>query len=1578
MFCLTYLVGFFMKKYFLFIALFCGLLLSSLTFAEAKDKKVSDETQRISQIVEPPAFVFQTSFPRGATAADLRPLSTGYYFVDSDDDVPDYWRPNVEYIDTTDEPNLWRRIIQGPRMRSQQYWIDNPDEGLRFFRNPAYPSDTYDFFEGPTDSTDDAIAGPIPIGFNFYFNGIRFDSFYVSTNGIIALSNRRYYYNSAGERAVPPGSQDCYDPMSMDWFAPNRSHNSPSGNGLDDPLADDYGYRYAVCGGNPLSGLQGIRSRGGNLSQWGNNNKLAVIAPFFGDMHLSQFNPSTNLPEDHGRVYFRRFNSADRLLIYFVNVSPIRGKGTPYGNYTAPQDYRPGNQNYTASDAQVLLDKRDSSVMITYLNFEGVAVVGGRGVSAKVVFRYNSTVGVRGFARHVNYTGPGTGTYPWAGEYQQFTHYFSNYANPQFQYPFPWLAIKFKQWKNTLRVHDIQYLVRKRDANADLSFSEVVKAADVIDYELLAGEERIGAVQPVAVLQNLTNQIQGPAGVNFQPQQLNFRARFRIVNMAWFRIDDQTQRKFPIEKIVYNRLVPIDSVCLALPPERASECTGDPDTKVRYMIYVDDEETMLDFPGPNNLNGIPPYDFVKVFFPPFEPNEYVKSQLGRFNAYIIADPSDPSTNESLRDEWPFDDTTSVRLFVMSRLETFSDDVTEFHMVQRVPMPSVLKWVNVEAEVANGDDVSRHPLPPRGEYYAFNSDFSVYDSPVIRMTRRTLAGGEPAAPHTGDEIRSYPIRMLNRFDAVLSLAVQRTIDQDDWTRDWGDNRLIGPEPRCVINSNALRSWTRMAFSASYVPDYIAVELAAPSKDRLNDICNIKEKNWTIHPTREGGDPIDDMSAYRIYGAGGVLRGFLENDKDSSLSHPTGGARNGLRADIFDDGVDFEYKKIFIAIPDTFINAPNEGAKNFRFRIRVGATNDQKCPFCIPDDDDPFFIDNIKILFRGEVTDIEATSVKIIWPYTEVPASQATKVPVRVTLSNNTSISAPAFVVQVNIKPRGSDRTVYCRNQTIPQMLPGSIEEIIMPTWNARKAGPGQYTLEAIVFLEGGDLEPLNDTTFFEFEIQFGETFAYDPVEGTPRNDVPDDIFSGVPGRGLNMFGFSIGAQGNVGGATSGYDENEYGCGYIGGNGSGQIAVKFQLFQADTIQGYSCFFAPLNSAPDWIAFAVYTDQNQPSNTIIPGTRMLRQRGMTEGNTFPLMDEYLTYMLPDPVVLSPGTYWVAVAQMGETGFELGASKSRVGMRTTSVYIPPPFDNQIGINGTWVGGSGVHLCIEKNFRKLMFGNLINNNFFCYENTYQSREWRQFMPTNGNPAYAHLHHFGISPVDGATATLARGTWIPMIRPFMGARSYASSQEYQDCPTVDTIIPVELVYFDGQVRKNGIDLFWETASESNNAGFNVERRNYDDNSDWKAIAFVDGNGNTQSRSYYSYNDQDVKLNTTYQYRLRQIDIDGTQGCELTNVVTLNYSYLGDIVLESNVPNPFSTTTKWLNFNMPYADNVRFEILDIYGNVVKTIVNEMLSASTHELEWDGTDSYGVQVAQGTYIYRLVVGEVVKTGKMTLLR
>ncbi len=1562
-----------MKQRFLILAFVCTLFLGNVFIVGANDNKnLGDDPLRRSQIFEPNPFYQNTSYPMPFTPLsnpiNQPAISTGYYFVDSDDDAPDYWRPSVMVYDTSDEPGLWRRIVPGPRVLPRDFWTNNPDEGLRFFRNPAYPSGG-NFWDNPTDSTDDAIAGPIPIGFNFFFNGIRYDSFYVSTNGVIALTNRRYFYDNAGNRTIPTGSQDCYDPMSMDWFARGRS-----GNGLTDPTADNWGYQFVVLGNDPTNPQGGIRTRGGALGGSASPGfisgyRAALIAPFWGELHLSQFNKVTVMPEDYGKVYFKRTATADRLIIYFVNAAPKGTMSTPFGTFTAPTDGRFGESNYISANAQVILDKRDSSITIIYERFDGVAVVSGRAVPSYVVFRYNTTVGVTGFARHVNFGQSGGPTFPWAGEYQQYTHYFHRLSDPNVAYPKNGLAIKFKQWKNTCRVVAIEYRIRKPSANADLEFTERVPPDKVNNYELLAGDERIGAIQPVAILQNLSNNIQGPQGVNFQPQQFNFFARFRIINLA-------------SERTVYNTLVPVDSNCLALGwlDSLLENCIGDPYTKVQYVTLAIQNNVLVatkqPFPGTGRLNGIPPYGFVQVFFPPFEPNEFVSNHIGRLRALIIADPRNPRTQEGWGDSWPFDDTGSVRLFVMKRLDDFSDDVTSFHIAERTPMPSTLKWVNIDAEVASGDEVSYYPLPPRGEYSATNNkdfnfttpDFSAFKlrSPVIRMNRLTLERQEPATSPGGDELRSFPIDIRGRKSAVISVGFQRATKQDSWDRGWSDNQLIGMEPRTVINGDVFSVWTQYGGSAANPPDEISIELALPSDDGITNICNIDPKRWRNHPRRGGAKPVTDMPAYSLYGAGGYLTGFLETDKDSALSRPAAPNLNGLRPRLFDDGIDYDYVKAFVTIPDTIIYYKNEGAKNFRFRILMYARNNKKCLTCIPDDDDVCYVDNVKLLFPSEITDIEVTSVKIIWPYTVAPASQAIKIPIRVKLSNNTSVGAPSFLVTVMIFRPGEKLAVYKRTEQMPGMLPSTVHELSMPDFNARLYGPGQYRIYAWLTVPGGDLEPLNDTNYIDINLRFGPYFAYDQPTN-PRNDVPDAQFAGIPGRGLNLFGFASGANGSVYGPSTSYNY-QLAVGYEGGNGSGQIAMKFTLQQQDTVYGYQAFFGEQNQAPDYISFSIYSGKDQPTSLIGGSTIYTLRAWDFDADTGGAVGKYLTYRLPKPVILQSGTYWMAISQLGETGLELGASKYRMGMRTTSIYIPPPITS-----GGPVGGSGYHLMIEKDFRRLSSTlNLVNDNVFAFENTRGSGNWVQFMPTIGNPGYAHLHHFGITPSDNQTATLSRGTWVPLIRPFFGNRWYLTLPGAHD--------PIELLSFDGRARDAGIDLFWETSSEINNYGFYVERRvGIDNNTPFKDIGFVKGAGYSTSARQYSFFDRDVVPNTIYQYRLRQVDNDGT-GANVTysQIITVKYDGIGELELFQNAPNPFSVSTT-IPFVLPYESKVKLEILDVYGKVVRTLVDEVLPGGEYNsFVWDGTDNNGMFVPSGNYIYRLVSNGNTLTGVMTFVR
>jgi len=88
-------------------------------------------------------------------------------------------------------------------------------------------------------------------------------------------------------------------------------------------------------------------------------------------------------------------------------------------------------------------------------------------------------------------------------------------------------------------------------------------------------------------------------------------------------------------------------------------------------------------------------------------------------------------------------------------------------------------------------------------------------------------------------------------------------------------------------------------------------------------------------------------------------------------------------------------------------------------------------------------------------------------------------------------------------------------------------------------------------------------------------------------------------------------------------------------------------------------------------------------------------------------------------------------------------------------------------------------------------------------------------------------------------------------------------------LPVELISFTARSVDNNVDLNWSTASEENNAGFEVQRSF--DGRNFETIDFVEGRGTTSEIQHYRFTDLDITsaaIQTTVYYRLKQIDLNG--------------------------------------------------------------------------------------------------------------
>jgi hypothetical protein len=189
------------------------------------------------------------------------------------------------------------------------------------------------------------------------------------------------------------------------------------------------------------------------------------------------------------------------------------------------------------------------------------------------------------------------------------------------------------------------------------------------------------------------------------------------------------------------------------------------------------------------------------------------------------------------------------------------------------------------------------------------------------------------------------------------------------------------------------------------------------------------------------------------------------------------------------------------------------------------------------------------------------------------------------------------------------------------------------------------------------------------------------------------------------------------------------------------------------------------------------------------------------------------------------------------------------------------------------------------------------------------------------------------------------------------------------IIPVELISFNAEIQENGITLLWQTATETNNSGFDVERSS--DNKTFEKMGFVEGKGTTSELQEYRFVDAGVTGKGKYYYRLRQVDYDGTES--YSDVLEVDYSIIPTVFsLSQNYPNPFNPLTT-IQFGIPEAVKTTLKIYDAIGSEVATIVNEVLEPGYYKYQWNG-----VNCASGVYFYRLQAGSFVSTKKLMLLK
>ena len=197
-----------------------------------------------------------------------------------------------------------------------------------------------------------------------------------------------------------------------------------------------------------------------------------------------------------------------------------------------------------------------------------------------------------------------------------------------------------------------------------------------------------------------------------------------------------------------------------------------------------------------------------------------------------------------------------------------------------------------------------------------------------------------------------------------------------------------------------------------------------------------------------------------------------------------------------------------------------------------------------------------------------------------------------------------------------------------------------------------------------------------------------------------------------------------------------------------------------------------------------------------------------------------------------------------------------------------------------------------------------------------------------------------------------------------------------TVVPVELTNFVAKAKNGKVILNWETSTETNNKGFEIQRTYVSssyikgkDRADWISRGFVSGHGTTTEKHNYTFLD-DIAVTGVFRYRLKQMDFDGT--FEFSNEIEVSVIALDDFALFQNYPNPFNPSTT-ISYQLPEAGYVTLKVYDMLGNELETLVNAVKPAGVHEVTFNSGN-----LSSGLYLYKMNSGNFEKTRKMLLVK
>lgn len=196
-------------------------------------------------------------------------------------------------------------------------------------------------------------------------------------------------------------------------------------------------------------------------------------------------------------------------------------------------------------------------------------------------------------------------------------------------------------------------------------------------------------------------------------------------------------------------------------------------------------------------------------------------------------------------------------------------------------------------------------------------------------------------------------------------------------------------------------------------------------------------------------------------------------------------------------------------------------------------------------------------------------------------------------------------------------------------------------------------------------------------------------------------------------------------------------------------------------------------------------------------------------------------------------------------------------------------------------------------------------------------------------------------------------------------------------LPVQIASLTARAITGGVRLDWSTASESNNYGFFIQRKEISEQYFTDVPnGFVAGAGNSSTVRYYTFIDESAGPGT-WQYRLRQQDLDGsirfTEPVQVSVVTAVSEIAPRVFMLQQNYPNPFNPATEIL-FTVDITAHARLTVYNTLGQPVATLFDDVAEAGAfHRVRFNAAG-----LSSGMYLYKLQSGSHVAVKKLLLMK